>query len=338
MLILNPVIKKLTSSIGFDLFKSGYLSVQKLKGSITHLCGDFCSWEAKGVVLHEAWPHFFLWAALELIPLKHWWFLASTAPLVDLAQIKHNVGVLILARVCVKEEAAPVTRGEEQCVQYVFPYACICECRRISLAAAKRILRRGHPPFQAFRFLTPTPSRTPPRPHWFCLLGMGCSSRAELTDCSPVCLAKASSAVNVLKVCLHTVFLFVLSFRALICVSAHISEGVLTPCSAQWEEENEEMTVIFVTKCANSLTPGPSYCFSATQWSKAMWRVFSLGKSDIDMNSQSAFMHVLDCWRIQYIFSFEFGKSRVRSHYSSLICVISLIVSLEKHICTSILT
>lgn len=99
----------------------------------------------------------FLLAAFGLIRLKHWWSLASMAPLVDLTQIKHSVGVLILARVCVKEEAAPVTRGEGQRVQYVFPYACMCDRRRISLASAKKILQRGHPPFQAFRFLAPHP-------------------------------------------------------------------------------------------------------------------------------------------------------------------------------------
>lgn len=77
----------------------------------------------------------------------------------------------------------------------------------------------------------------------------------------------------------------VLGLRALICVSAQIGEGVLTPSSAQWEEEDKEMTLTFVTKCANSLTHGPSYCFSFTQWSKAMWQVFSLGKSDVNMTS-----------------------------------------------------
>lgn len=150
------------------------------------------------------------------------------APLVDLTQIKHNVGVLILARVCVKEEAAPVTRGEEQRAQYVFPYACMCDRRRISLAVAKRILQRGHTPFQAFRFLAPHPPDFHP--------GLTCSvfqGWAELADCSPACPAKASSALNVLKVCLHTAFLFVLSLRALKCVSAHMGEGVSTPCSSQ---------------------------------------------------------------------------------------------------------
>lgn len=50
-----------------------------------------------------------------------------------------------------KEEAAPVTMGEVQFVQ------CVSDRRRISLAAAKRILLQGDPPFQAFRFPAPHP-------------------------------------------------------------------------------------------------------------------------------------------------------------------------------------
>lgn len=46
-------------------------------------------------------------------------------------------------------------------------------------------------------------------------------------------------------------------------VSAHIG-GVVTPFSAQWEEKEKEVTIIFVTKCVNSLTLGLSYCFGFT--------------------------------------------------------------------------
>lgn len=65
---------------------------------------------------------------------------------------------------CVKEEAAPVTGGEEQCVQYARFHMCVCVCdrRRSPWLHLKWILQRGDPPFQAFRFLTPHPPTLQP--------------------------------------------------------------------------------------------------------------------------------------------------------------------------------
>lgn len=163
---------------------------------------------------------------------------------------------------CVKEEAAPVTGGEAQCVQYVCFHMCVCVCdrRRISLAAAKRILQRAgpDPPFQAFRFLRPTPSRPPPKASlalspWD---GQQSQGRARwLFLCYSVKVLppwrQRQASLCISGVCFQPMSS---------CVFMCVCEGVLTPISARRQEEGKEMTVIFVTMWAHSLTLGPSYC------------------------------------------------------------------------------
>ena len=55
----------------------------------------------------------------------------------NLLQIKHNVGVLLLAGECVKEEAAPVTGGEERCLQWVSFRVCVCVCECVCVCVCE---------------------------------------------------------------------------------------------------------------------------------------------------------------------------------------------------------
>lgn len=79
---------------------------------------------AKGVLLHGAWHPVTNWGFL---PLKDGRFLAAMAVLVDLTQIKHNVGVLILARWVCERGSCSCHRGRSaMCTVCVFPYVCVC--------------------------------------------------------------------------------------------------------------------------------------------------------------------------------------------------------------------
>lgn len=86
---------------------------------------------------------------------------ASTAGLVDPTQIKYNVGVLILAPLSVWKRKLLLSPGEKSNVYSMRVSICVCVClcdrRRSPWLHLKRILQRGDPPFQAFRFLAPHP-------------------------------------------------------------------------------------------------------------------------------------------------------------------------------------
>lgn len=156
------------------------------------------------------------------------------AALVDPTRIKHNVGVLILARCVCERGSCSCHGGEEQCARYVSICVCVRDRRRISLAAAKKDPSAGGTlPSKLFRFFAPHPPDPPPRSHWLCRPGMGSCSRAERPDCSPVLFrhgsssetgpAKASIALNA-STCV---------LCALARVYVHVCEGVLTPISAR---------------------------------------------------------------------------------------------------------
>ena len=128
-----------------------FLKLKRLKRNIANSLSDFCSAGAGGVVLHEAWhPAVFSLTNWEFSDSESW-KIGACGPDADQTQCgRIDIG----PAECVKEEAAPVTGGEEQCVQYACFHMCVCVCDR--LAASKKDPSARGPSLPSFPL---------PRPH-----------------------------------------------------------------------------------------------------------------------------------------------------------------------------
>lgn len=159
-LYTEPLAERSGSPNGFDLpdlFVAGsvFVKIQRLRWSTG----------AKGAVFHKAWPALFSANKnSDTIPQKESGLLASTVALVNLAQIKHSVGVLILACLCVWKRKLLLSPGEKSDARSV----CVCENIERSPWLWLKGSFTGGASLPSFPLPPPTPSRPPPRPHWFC--------------------------------------------------------------------------------------------------------------------------------------------------------------------------
>lgn len=157
-------------------------------------------------------------------------------------QIKHNVGVLILARCVCGRGSCSCHRG---CAQYVSIYVCVTT-EGSPWLQLKRILQQGGD-------LPSKPSASSPHT-------LQTSTQASLALSSRDGQLFQGRALWLFPCVIPSwSFLWegsVLHWMHQWCEPVRVYEGALTPIRARWQEEDKRN----VTMCAHSLTLGPSYC------------------------------------------------------------------------------